>query len=265
MKDELLNVVHRIEEAQFRKADVITWGSPIISFGNLPNARIATVGLNPSDKEFVDAAGNELSGHKRRFHTLNSLGLAKWKDAKEEHLDLIVEYCNEYFFRNPYDGWFKKLDNIISGTSISYYFPSGLACHLDLIPYATKSKWTDLTNEQKRDLLDACIKILALLLKNSNIELLVLNGQTVVDNFEKMTNVVFQKKRMPQWTLPRKKGDGIPGYAYWGKINKIDTLDLNREIIVLGYNHNIQSSFGVTKNVQKEIRKWVSSFAKDII
>ncbi len=140
MVQELLYLLKRLNNPLSIGSDIITWGSPIPSFGNFSHAKIATVGLNPSNREFVDGLGIELKGSNRRFHSLNSLGLTRWDDIEQRHLKVIAESCQEYFNRNPYDNWFKKLDNLISGTAISYYFPSSQACHLDLIPFATSTK-----------------------------------------------------------------------------------------------------------------------------
>lgn len=264
MTAELVNLVERLSDPKLRKAEVITWGCPILSFGNLSNSKIATLGLNPSNREFVDEKGKELKGHKRRFHTLDSLGLKKWSEADERHIDLIAELCDEYFFRNPYDGWFKKLDYLISGTSMSYYFPSGEACHLDLIPYATSCKWTDLSLEQRSLLLQLAGDTLGLILRQSPVKILILNGQTVVDHLQKVSNIQLRKTHMPSWTLPRKGTEGVAGYSYVGQINQIAGVKLNQPIAVLGYNHNIQSSFGVTSQVQSSIRAWISKKAKEI-
>lgn len=261
---ELVNLVERLSDPKLHKAEVITWGCPIISFGNLSNSKIATLGLNPSNREFVDENGKELKGDKRRFHTLDSLGLKKWSEADENHIDLIAELCDEYFFRNPYNGWFKRLDYLISGTSMSYYFPSGEACHLDLIPYATSCKWTELTLEQRSLLLQLTGDTLGLLLRQSPVKLLILNGQTVVDHLQKICNIQLRRTHMPSWTLPRKGTEGVSGYSYIGEINQIAGVALNQPIAVLGYNHNIQSSFGVTSQVQTSIRGWISKKAKEI-
>jgi hypothetical protein len=264
MNQELLSLVKRLSDPVCAESNVITWGSPVPSFGDLSFAKIATVGLNPSNREFVDGSGKELSGTNRRFHTLNSLGLRQWDDIKQSHLTTIAESCQEYFNRNPYDGWFKKLDNLISGTSMSYYFPSSQACHLDLIPYATSTKWTDLSSEQKNTLLKISRDSLARLLNNSSIRLLVLNGNSVVENFQKLSNLKFEKIHMPSWNLNRKATSGVEGYAYKGVIESLAGIKLKNKIYVLGYNHNIQSSFGVTLKVQFSIRNWISESAKEI-
>ena len=264
MTAELLNLVERLNDPKLKKAEVIPWGCPIMSFGNLSNSKIATLGLNPSNREFVDEKGKELTGDKRRFHTLDSLGIKRWSEANQRHIQLIAELCDEYFFRNPYDNWFKKLDYLISGTSMSYYFPSGEACHLDLIPYATSCKWTDLSPEQRSMLLKLTGDTLGLLLRQSQIKLLILNGQTVVEHLQKISNIQLKKTHMPTWTLPRKGTQGVAGYSYVGKINQIAGIKLYQPISVLGYNHNIQSSFGVTTQVQSSIRSWITKKSKEV-
>jgi hypothetical protein len=265
MTDELSILVHRLNNATLQETDVIPWSSPVLSFGNLSSAKIATIGLNPSNREFVDVDGQELIGTNRRFHTLNSLGITNWSEADEKHMSIILDDCYHYFSRNPYDNWFRKLDYLISGTLMSYYFPSKQACHLDLIPFATARKWTELTFDQKNILLESSADTLGILLRDSSVRLLILNGQTVVDNLQKISNVSFKKSLMPNWTLPRKRGKGVLGYAYRGTVHNLGGIKLKNEIHVLGFNHNIQSSFGVTKDVQDAIRNWITKSAKNIL
>lgn len=262
MNCELLNLVERLDNPVLHEAEVIPWGSPIISFGSIDNSKIATLGLNPSNKEFVDGNGNELEGENRRFHTLKSLGLNSWKYVSENDLLSIKDLCDNYFYRNPYDSWFKKLDYLISGTSLSYYFPSSQACHLDLIPYATSCKWSALTNYQKELLIEQSGDTLGLLLQNSSIELLILNGKTVIDTLENISDINFEVKEMPNWTLPRNSNGGVKGYSYKGYLSSIGGISLKKEIMVLGYNHNIQSSYGVTSEVQKSIRDWITEITE---
>jgi hypothetical protein len=263
IREELGILVYLLADPVLSKGSVIKWASPVISFGNIASSRIATLGINPSSREFIDDSGKELVGEKQRFHTLKSLGLARWSDAKEKDISMILESCQEYFNRNPYDRWFKRLDYIISGTSMSYYFPSAEACHLDLIPYATNPKWADLTTDQRVFLLELAGDSLGLLLKKSSIALLVLNGQTVIDNLERIANIKLERKRMPSWTLYREQ-DNVNGYSYSGVIDNIAGVYLEREIKVLGYNYNIQSSFGITNQVQKAIRNWITKQSEDI-
>lgn len=241
--------------------NVIRWGSPVPSFGDLSSSLIATLGLNPSNREFVDVDGTELEGPNRRFHTLRSLHLRDWSDIRDHHLDMIAESCRHYFLRNPYT-WFSPLNEIISGTSASYYGGRIGACHLDLIPYATACKWTALTSYQRRILLEFAGDTLGLLLRSSPIRVIVLNGKTVIDNFERITGVHLEREEMSDWTLPRKSGRGVKGVAFSGNINAIAGVKLARRITALGFNHNIQSSYGVTNQVKESISAWISNSAR---
>jgi hypothetical protein len=254
----LATLIDRLDASIEEEMDVIRWGCPVLSFGNLSISRVATMGLNPSNREFVDESGNELEGPSRRFHTLKSLRLSSWDEVDARHLELILQCCSEYFLGNPYDLWFKKLDQVVQGTETSFYDPVCSACHLDLIPYATSRKWTELTSVQRSGLLSVAADTLALLLLDSPIRVLILNGQTVVDHFQDIAGISLQRQPMSEWTLARSSGRDISGYAYYGRVSTMRGVDLTQEVMVLGYNHNLQSSFGVTNEAIKGIRDWIS-------
>lgn len=262
--DVLSTLVRRLDGPHLRELSVIPWAAPVLSFGNLSQSRIATLGLNPSNREFVDLAGKELDGCHRRFHTLRSLGIKRWSEATNDHLQRIQESCNDYFAGNPYDGWFQALDKLMVGTSVSYYGLFSKACHLDLVPYATACKWTELTTKQRTALLNSGGDALGLLLRESPVEVLVLNGQSVIENLQLIGGCTFKREAVPGWTLPRRASSGVTGYAYTGNLCQISGVGLGREISVLGYSHNIQSSFGVTTQVKSAIQQWITHSANEV-
>jgi hypothetical protein len=258
MHTTLTTLIDRLDSSAVSGTGVIEWGSPVPSFGDLSTSKVATLGLNPSNREFLDEKGVELQGAVRRFHTLNSLGLSSWADADTRHLRLIIESCRLYFLGNPYDRWFKRLDFVISGANASYYETAQGACHLDLIPYATARKWTELSTRQRSSLLTIAADTLGLLLKDSPVQTLILNGKSVVEHFQKIAGIRLDREKMPTWSLPRVPKPDVTGYAYQGFIESMAGIALPRRILVLGYNHNLQSSFGVTTQVIKSIQKWIS-------
>ena len=234
------------------------------SFGDLNRAVVATLGLNPSNREFVDEDGVELHGFYRRFHTLRSLGLRSWADADAYHLRLILETCCTYFLANPYDLWFRKLDQILQGLGVSYYGTADTACHLDLIPYATSRKWTELSFRQRSSLLSLSGDSLPLLLRNSSVRLLILNGQTVVNQFGELTDIQLERHEMSGWTLNRRRKPDVKGFAYHGFVENLCGIRMSHRILVLGFNHNIQSSFGVTREAVAGIRGWIAKATKGL-
>lgn len=261
----LQKMISLISEQLLHTLDVINWAAPIPYFGDPCKATIATVGLNPSDREFVSSEGTELTDSARRFHTLASLELTSWNELAPAQLESIHTSCTEYFSRNPYDAWFKPLDLLLRGTNDSFYSPLFHACHLDLIPYATGIKWAFLKPWQRESLLTISASFLGQVLKYSPIKMLVLNGKAVVENFERATGTSFHKEPMESWSLPRKNGNHISGFSYEGKISRMADIDLGRDVYILGYNHNIQSSYGVTSSVRTSIQEWISHKAKEIL
>lgn len=265
MQSTLASLIRHLNNIPLAEENIIRWSCPVLSFGNPSTSTVATLGLNPSNREFVDQLGRELDGPLRRFHTLGSLGLNQWDEANAQHLQLIIESYYAYFLRNPYDMWFRKLDYIISGTNASYYEFPNTACHLDLIPYATIDKWTTLSYLERSTLLSYASDTLGLLLRDCPIQLLILNGNSVVEKFQEIAGVQLEKQAMDDWSLPRRSATGVKGFAYKGLVRTISNIDLEREILVLGFNHNIQSSFGVTSEVVAAIRLWVSETAEEVV
>lgn len=261
----LQEMINFISDKSLSRLDVINWAAPVPYFGDPCRAMIATVGLNPSDREFVNSRGNELTDSSRRFHTLTSLDLLNWNGLASSQLESIHNSCTEYFSRNPYDAWFRPLDFLLKGTDASFYSSLFHACHLDLIPYATGIKWAYLKPEQRQELLSVSADFLGEVLKYSPIKILVLNGKTVIENFERAAEVSFSKEQIEAWRLPRKNGNHIKGFSYEGCISRMASIDIGREIHVLGYNHNIQSSYGVTTAVRISIQEWISRKSKEIL
>jgi hypothetical protein len=258
MHSTLTTLIDRLDSSAMSGTDVIRWGCPVPSFGDLSNATVATLGLNPSNREFVDEVGNELQGRYRRFHTLRSLGLASWSDVDARHLRLILESCRTYFWGNPYDRWFRRLDRVVSGAGASFYDESRVACHLDLIPYATGSKWTELTAAQRSSLLAIAADTLGLLLKDSPVRTLILNGKSVVEQFQDIAGITLEPQQMAAWSLAREKNRDVAGFAYTGVVHTLSGVSLPNQILVLGYNHNLQSSYGITNGAIYAIRDWIS-------
>ncbi len=250
-------VVDRMDPVH--EATVVPWSCPVPYFGRLSSARIATVGINPSNREFVDLAGSELLGVDQRLPTLKSLGLERWSHADSSHLRAILDSCDSYFLANPYDRWFKVLETVLSETGCSFYGHESNACHVDLVPYATWTKWGVLDSGSRRRLLDLSRGALGLFLRDSPIEVLILNGRSVVDSFQQIAGIELTSEVVPGWALERAGDRVVEGIAYTGAVEVVGGIDLHRPLKVLGYNHNLQSSYGITSELLARIRTWVAS------
>ena len=265
MQQVVSYLIRRLETSASQDTKVIPWSCPVPSFGDVSLSKIATVGINPSNKEFVDDRHNELTDKYRRFHTLRSLGLKTWNDAKDDHHSKITVACQRYFDSNPYDRWFRQLDFLLAGTNFSYYSAMYTACHLDLVPFATSCKWTELSTTHKENLFAMSGDALGRLVRDSPIQILVLNGNSVISHLQKICTITFDSTRKPGWELPRPGGSGVAGYAFYGSVKTLAGVRLKREVAVLGFNHNIQSSFGVTREVKMSIQRWISKKTQEIL
>ena len=88
----------------------MTGSLPVLFFGDVLTAKAASVGLNPSKQEYLDPSGQELTGDKRRFETLGSLGCHDRSSLDEERCERAIAAMRAYFQRGkPVYGWFRRL------------------------------------------------------------------------------------------------------------------------------------------------------------
>lgn len=259
---EIKRLVRILASGSLKDLGAIPWASPVMMFGRLGTSRVATLGLNPSNLEFVDACGAELQEPQHRFETLSTLQLDSWANASKEHIERVWSACDMYFSRRPYNGWFKPLDRIVNGLNVSYYDAWSPACHLDLVPFATGQKWSSLAPDVKQRLLALGVETLVRSIATSPVCVLVLNGAMVVRTFERVLRDPLEVTSMPAWTLRRDSASPVQGFAYRGMVTELGGMELGRELLVLGFNHNIQSSFGVTREAVARISEWIANQAK---
>jgi len=179
-----------------RDCDVVRGSTPVVSFGDFTKAKVATLGINPSSREFMDTSStgtaNELLPEgKKRLADYESLGILSTDpfeddDTAEYMLGAdgaqeIWEGCRDYFKGpNAYWSWFSDLETVLNGASLSYKDSS--ACHLDISPWATDPVFRDLTKTQQSQLLLGESDFLEWQIAKSNIDLVVINGSTVYES-----------------------------------------------------------------------------------
>lgn len=216
---------------------VIKEACPVPFFGRVEDARIASVGLNPSDKEFLDEEGRLLSGPRQRLPTLNSLRLDNWSAASEAQWSDVAKACSDYFDGNPYESWFDPLEAIfeIAGRGTLH---DGGACHIDLAPWATEKTWSNLGSEEAQKALLKCGKqTLLTLLSSTQFDVLLLNGMSVIEGFECATGVtVSEVDPVAEW-------DGPGGRSRcWSVPPSLGGAEPRRPATILGWNWHLQNA-----------------------
>jgi len=176
---------------------VVRGSTPVVSFGDFTQAKVATIGINPSSKEFMDTSATGTTNQllpegKKRLADYESLGLLSTDPLDDDTAEYtlgaegakeIWESCRDYFKGpNAYWSWFSDLETVLSGASVSYKDSS--ACHLDISPWATDPIFRDLSNAQQGQLLLGEADFLEWQIAKSNIGILVINGATVYESLK---------------------------------------------------------------------------------
>ena len=114
---------------------------PVLFFGDLFTARVATIGLDPSPQEDLDRQENELVGSQRRFETPSSLKASDRVSLTHELCQRAISTMQTYFQPGkPVHSWFRSLDRVAKG--IGFRYDLGDVVHLDLVQVATQPKWS---------------------------------------------------------------------------------------------------------------------------
>jgi hypothetical protein len=172
IKDFLLD---KISQPHPTTVKIVPHSVPIVFFGNIEKAEIATLSLNPSNKEFEGVKGNKRVIDRADLGVKNSDTLTRI-DAEKVYNSFLA-----FFKNNPYRGWFDPLNEIFKAKGYEYY--NDQIVHLDISPWATSNKWNDLSNYEKNSIID--LTTILKVLGNGNIKKLFINGKKASEEFAK--------------------------------------------------------------------------------
>ena len=226
--------------------EVVPESTPVVAFGDPFVATVATLGINPSGREFLDG-GKLLDGPSRRLATLRSLGADSLASLTDVQVLEVVKDCARYFDadRNPYRRWFDPLDKVLrASVGASYYERS--ACHLDLVQWATDPTWGQINDRAREQLLAEGLAHLRALLTFGNTGLVLLNGRQVLRHVEAVGLVTLNGRG----TMPL---GGRTCSLYTGE---------REGVRYVGWSTNLQSSFGVSNEFKGRLAAWVSRVAR---
>ncbi|KAB8140335.1 hypothetical protein F8S13_24190 [Chloroflexia bacterium SDU3-3] len=240
-------IKNRIRQATPLHHHVVSSSTPVVAFGDVRKATIATLGLNPSRSEFQDRQGNLLSNNRQRLETLSSLDITSLIDASDDHISKIFERCNMYFTHNPYWTWFGQLEIILNALNTSY--KDGSACHLDLVQWATDPVWAKIPTQIIREqLIQSDAAFLRQQLQSEKIRVLLLNGKSVINAFSQTQKIKLRE--LPEMLRHRSaKTQIFVGTGF-------------QDITIIGWTINIQSSFGVSTEFKQMLAQRVAEIVE---
>ena len=219
----------------------------MVSFGDLRKACIATLAINPSYGEFLHKEGDrEREGIERRLETRQSLRCGNLAEASRETIQRAFSSCNSYFTRRPY-AYFGKLETVLRHLKASFY--DGSACHLDLVQWATRPRWVELDPWEREALLQADVPFLKSQLSHEHLRLVVINGAGVREQYERFFGVRLQEVQFPRQACLEVSGGPSIGF-FQGRTSS--------DQHVVGWNINLQSTFGVSKENVRAVAEHVA-------
>jgi len=227
----------RLRRAGVRAA--VPGSLPVLFFGDLFTARVATVGLNPSWQEYLSKDRAELAGDKRRFETLGSVGAADRLSLTDAQCEQAIHTMRGYFGpKKPVYSWFAGLSRVVEGFGAS--FRAGTAAHLDLVQESTDPVWSDVFKADRAvgmAMLEADLSFLRWQIEAFSLSTVICTSRTVLDNVVKITEAEridtgdFAGRR---WTIAR----AVVG---------------NQEAAVVGWNIPLARQPGLTREEQTEL------------
>ncbi|MFB7797653.1 hypothetical protein [Isoptericola sp. NPDC056134] len=238
-------VADRIRAAVPEGANVVAGSTPVVAFGDVSTARVATVGLNPSRIEF-EVKGVWLHGDQRRLATHRSLGVETLEDASDDAVAQVLADCYAYFdtSRNPYWRWFRPLDKLLQH-SLGATYEGRTACHLDLVQWATDPVWGKLSAPVRKELIGQDRDFLRQQLASESIGLVLANGGRVIDELRR-SGVDME-------------ASGVAADSK-GRTTQIQAGHVD-EAVYVGWRVNLQSSPGVSLELRDAIAARVRDLA----
>lgn len=235
-------VIDMVRREAPKDCGVIGGSTAVVSFGNFREARVATLGINPSKREFLTKDGEWLPEHERRLATCELIAAESCEDITLEQAIQIVSESDNYFSKNPYE-WFRYLEKFLNHAfNTSYY--DGSACHLDLSQWATDPVWGELSKQQQQILLDDGVHHLRSQLAQKNITHVIVNGAQVWNEIKRSGLAKFEDK----------------GKTTFSKNKTSCTLRVGHGegTTFIGWTANIPSSPGSTENkFHDELCEWL--------
>ena len=238
-------LLQRIMKSPPMKEYITPGSTPVVAFGNPMTANVATIGINPSSREFLDAKGQLLPEENRRLADFQSLGIKSHKEINESVAKRVLEESNSYFRRDEsVYKWFEPLQTYVLDP-VKASFRDSTASHLDLVQWSTAPVWGSIKDAKAQDLLiQDDIRFLGELLKAASYKVVFMNGSTVVKTLEKFGLVEIEQDG---WTP---LGKGTKKSALWkGRV-------IGSDAVCLGWSLNLQH-YQTTEENKVLLRKWI--------
>lgn len=189
-------LLDKISEPLPTTTKIVEGSIPIVFFDNVEKAEIATLSLNPSNKEF------EHNSVIRRCVDRKKLGVSDNQKLTREQAESVYQSLLLYFKVNPYKAWFNPMNKLFQIKGYKYY--NDKIVHLDISPWATSSKWDSLSQVERESIIDTTI--IENVIEKRGIKKLFINGKTAFNVFYATLNIEIKNIKETSFNYITKKG-----------------------------------------------------------
>lgn len=200
-------------------ASTVAGTLPVLFFGDLFNAAVASVGLNPSDQEYLSKDGALLAGPAQRFATTNTLRAVDRPSLSDEQCASAIEWMRDYYEpgKPVYGSWFNALSRVIEGFGANFRDRS--SAHLDLVQESTSPVWSELDDLEREELLEQDLPFLEWEIRAFPLRAVICTGKTVSVHVRRQLRVSVEEEGTMariKWWVGRADVDGRRvGFAGW--------------------------------------------------
>lgn len=168
-----------------RTREQILWNClPVVSYGDLRQAAVITIGLNPSDNLFYRRGTRIPKPLEQRFPMLADYGANSRKSLPANDAQSALQRQRNYFQHLPAHPWFRPLRQLLADWNPAWTYENGKAAHVDSAACAT-NQWQTLSARVRQGLLTTCRPHLLESLAEAQAGTRVLvNGRTAWRNLE---------------------------------------------------------------------------------
>lgn len=158
--------------------DIVEQSVPICFFGNIETAKVATIGINPAPNAF---SSNSTLPDRDDFPVRDNDYLSI-EQATTVYNALLT------YFNRPYHSFFKKLETFVAPV-LNCHYSDGTMVHIDIVPWATKSCWTNIQDKKKQALITEYKDLFVKIIVESDIKQFFVNGSSIKNQLQEVLNL----------------------------------------------------------------------------
>jgi hypothetical protein len=198
---------------------------PVLFFGEIFKANIATIYLNPG-------------ANLRCMKSLSELGASSRESLSDEQCDRVIEAMERYFqcLGGDLGRFWSRLERVTKVMGFDY--GEGGGAHLDLVQESTQPAWSSLPEHVQASLWNSDSHFLAWILEDFRFQVLVCNGKTTLKCVE---SLVPNAQRVDSGKLGR-----LTWYAGTGYLGR-------RLIGIVGWNIPLGRPTGLGNEGEEEL------------